>query len=81
MISIDRPVFSCVDTNNPSVYIDMETEMGLARVTLWASHECDMEAVSKVTGQTVISKYVRIDENNYQEEYANFLYQISSISH
>lgn len=72
-ISIDPPVFSCADTDNPSVYVDAETETSLARITVWASQECNMEVVSKATGETLFFKQILIDDNNYEEKGAAFL--------
>lgn len=80
-VSIEKPVFSCTDTDDPSVYIDMETETELARVTLWASQRCDMEAIAKATGATVLYKRVCMDENNYQEKCSAFLEEVEKISH
>ena len=69
-----------MDTDNPSMYVDVETETGLARVTLWASQECDMEMISKDTGATLMEKHIRMNENNYQEKCICFLLEISEYS-
>lgn len=77
-VSIDKPVFSCPDTDNPSVYVDAETTTKLARITVWASQECSMEILSKATGVTCMFKQIRMDAVNYKEICTAFLSELNA---
>ena len=79
-VSIDTPMRSCVNTDNPGMYVDAETATELARITVWASQECDLEIISKHTGETILYERIRIDENNYKENCTAFFSKLCTMS-
>lgn len=52
--SVSTPI---TDTDKNSVYVDIEAEPLLARVTLWESGECEREAIHMETEKRVLYEY------------------------
>jgi hypothetical protein len=44
----------CRTSEKPAVYVDVDTERTLARVTLWSSGELQMEALEAGSGEQLI---------------------------
>ncbi len=64
-------------TNKPSAYAQVETLSQLARVTVWSSGECDLEALDIKTGaQLVNAHHVFTDAARLRSELDAFVQQL-----
>lgn len=52
----EAATFSFVTSTNHSAYLDVETDMKMARVTLWDFGSCDLEAIDADSGAQVFWK-------------------------
>lgn len=53
-IQLTRPE---VSSDKNSVYVDVDTDSRMARVTLWDTGECDMEVINPETEETILYEH------------------------
>ena len=63
-----------------SVYIDLESESALARITLWTTKECEVEILDIRTGEVVLYDYKLLhDIEDLHRQLESALLQIASL--
>ncbi len=60
---------SSVSLDKPSIYLSLDSSACLARITMWASGECQLEIMDIEAEKTIMDKYLLIRESSQFDKY------------